>query len=226
MRPSRHGVPPPVAMTSPDFSLRLSSASASSWRNRTPRPRGRSRGSSGPRAATIMSSVSTKQRPSRRASRRPHDRLSGAHESHENDVIPPHPRILPSRPSLFGEVGWRSRARWTGPGAEGRTHAAGSVTRSLESHLFEVRARRRGSHSAGRAGAPPGATRPSHALATRLPSVGRSGLPRRRGAMLEASCFRIACAEWGELLGLAMNGHLGWGRGGTRSRASSSARTG
>src|SRR6266436_8168209 len=46
IRPSRHGSPPPVAMISPDFSLSAS-------------------------RATIMSSVSTRQRPRRRASSRP-----------------------------------------------------------------------------------------------------------------------------------------------------------
>src|SRR5262245_18960086 len=71
MRPSRHGVPPPVAITSPALSLRLSSVSASSWRNRASPASRKISGIERPSAAAIISSVSTKQRPRRRASRRP-----------------------------------------------------------------------------------------------------------------------------------------------------------
>src|SRR5262245_41948451 len=71
MRPSRHGVPPPVAITSPDLSLRLSSVSASSWRNRASPASRKISGIERPSAAAIISSVSTKQRPRRRASKRP-----------------------------------------------------------------------------------------------------------------------------------------------------------
>src|SRR5439155_18033142 len=53
--------------TSPDFSLSASSASASSWRKRSSPSARKMSGIARPSRATIMSSVSTKQRPSRRA---------------------------------------------------------------------------------------------------------------------------------------------------------------
>src|SRR2546425_7663383 len=71
MRPSRHGRPPPVAITSPDFSVSASSASVSSWRKRSSPSARKISGIERASRATIMSSVSTKQRPSRRASSRP-----------------------------------------------------------------------------------------------------------------------------------------------------------
>src|SRR5262249_52707596 len=98
MRPSRHGMPPPVAITSPDLSLRLSSVSASSWRNRASPAARKISGIERPSAAVIMSSVSTKQRPRRRASKSPHTGLPAP-------LYPPqHPRIVSDRLHTGGEL--------------------------------------------------------------------------------------------------------------------------
>src|SRR5207245_3379765 len=73
----------------------------------------------------------------------PAHRFSGTQDPHENKVIPPQPRIVSAHPLPGDEVGWRQCAM-DGACRRGRTRALGSVTRSLESPLFELRTRRGG----------------------------------------------------------------------------------
>src|SRR5262245_32282668 len=74
-RPSVHGRPPPVAMTSPRLSARSRTASLSSCRKCVSPLLAKISGMGRPAAATIISSVSTKQRPRRRARMRPTELL-------------------------------------------------------------------------------------------------------------------------------------------------------
>jgi hypothetical protein len=69
--PSRQGSPPPVAMTSPRLSASSRTASASAARKYSSPWVAKMVGIEEPSRATIMSSVSTKHRPRRRASNRP-----------------------------------------------------------------------------------------------------------------------------------------------------------
>src|SRR5207245_2702700 len=138
----------------------------------------------------------------------PAHRFSGTHEPHENDVIPPHPRIVSDHPLPGDEVGWRQCAM-DGACRRGRTRALGSVTRSLESPLFELRTRRGGP-------TPPIArVRPR-----RHPSIAHSRNPSPPA--VENCPLRIA-AGFG---GLSGGQFFSRGCGGRRSRASSIGRTG
>ena len=73
--PSRQGRPPPVAITSPRFRARSRSTSSSAARKYASPSAVKISGMERPSAAVIMSSVSTRHRPSRRARRRPTDDL-------------------------------------------------------------------------------------------------------------------------------------------------------
>src|SRR6266508_834424 len=74
-RPSRHGRPPPVAMMSPVLSASRPTASSSRRRKWASPLSAKISGMVRPSLAVIMSSVSTKQRPSRRARMRPTEDL-------------------------------------------------------------------------------------------------------------------------------------------------------